>query len=77
MKKKKRKPKAKKQWEWLEEFTVQRPTELHFGAIESGIPKVSKVTMLPQITMTDIIPKARKTKGLKGSKTKRSKKRKK
>ena len=76
-KKKKRKPKAKKQWEWLEEFTVQRPAELHFGAIESGIPKVSKVVMLPQITMADITPKPRKTKTLKGIKTNKRVKKKK
>ena len=36
---------------------MQRPEELRFGAIESGIPKVSKVVMLPQITMADITPK--------------------
>lgn len=76
-KKKKKKLRKKKQWEWLEEFTVQRPEELHFGAIESGIPKVSKVTMLPQITMADITPKPRKAKSLKGKKTNRGVKKKK
>ena len=73
-KKKKVKPKGKKAWEWLEEFTVQRPTELHFGAIESGIPKVSKVVMLPQITMADTIPKPRKTKPKRRPKRKTKKK---
>ena len=76
---KKAKPKKKKAWEWLEEFTVQRPEELHFGAIESGIPKVSKVTMLPTLTMADITPnpKQRKAKSLKGSKSNRRSKKKK
>ena len=58
---------------------MQRPEELHFGAIESGIPKVSKVTMLPTITMADITPnpKPRKAKTLKGSKSNRRIKKKK
>ncbi len=76
-KKKKRKGKAKKQWEWLEEFTVQLPHELRFGVIESGIPKVSKVVMLPQVSMAGIVnaikPKTKKTPKKRTTKKKRKK----
>ena len=65
-KKKKRKAKKKKQWEWLEEVTVQRPEELRFGALGSGIPKVSKVKML---TMEDITSKPPSPKKRKKAKT--------